>query len=378
MQGERAFIASAFAAIAVSFGIGRYGIGLFLPDMARDFQLSEAQLGYLASAGWAGYVASSIVSMVVTKALGARTLVVSGLVTAAVGMALIAAAQSSHVLVAGAILTGVSPGLVFAPLADAVTALFTAQRRGPAFAKINAGEGAGAIAAGLFFLVVGGRDWRWAWTAFAILAIVAAAAVSMNIPRRSAVADLPQDLKPTWSTLIERRAWPLLSGAFVIGASTTVLWTYASVLVDGKTFAGLELRVVLWIIMGAAGVAAIAVAPILETYGLRRTYAASIVVTSVSAIALALAAEAPLAALVAGAIFGFAYIMITSQIGTWSLVLWPNMPAAGFGFTFLVFSAGAVAGPAAAGAATGTITLAAALAITGLITAGVLALLPGE
>ena len=79
----------------------------------------------------------------------------------------------------------------------------------------------------------------------------------------------------------------------------------------------------------------------------------------------------------AGAIFGFADIMVTGQIGAWALSIWPRMPAVGFGFTFLVFSAGAVVGPTAAGMATLAESFDNSCEICAM-TAGLLALLPGR
>jgi predicted MFS family arabinose efflux permease len=283
-------------------------------------------------------------------------------------------AQSFLMLFAGSILTGISPGFVFAPLADAITASFEPERRGPAFAVINAGEGAGAIAAGLLFYAA--ADWRLAWLAFCGLAVVSTIAVAGTIPSGSVETEEPRASRPSWLSLLERQAWPLLCGALIIGVSTTVLWTYAGVLLDGVRVQGVELRVALWVVMGASGVAAIAVAPILEAFGLRRVYAASVVLTSVSAVALALVANDPAMALIAGAVFGFAYIMVTSQIGAWAIAIWPRMPAAGFGFTFLVFSTGAVIGPALAGMASAFVSMPAILAAMGVLTAFLLPLLP--
>ena len=226
--------------------------------------------------------------MVAISAAGARALVAMGLAIGAAGMGLIAGAQSAVALFAGAILTGISPGLVFAPLADAITAGFEPQRRGPAFAIVNAGEGAGAIAAGLLFFAAA-ADWRAAWLAFCLLALAVLAPTALSIPRGSVGADAAHEERASWQTLIARQSWPLHYGSLVVGAGTTVLWTYAGVLVDGASMAGVELRVALWIAMGAAGVAAVVVAPILEAFGLRWTYAASIVLTASSAIGLALA-----------------------------------------------------------------------------------------
>jgi hypothetical protein len=83
--------------------------------------------------------------------------------------------------------------------------------------------------------------------------------------------------------------------------------------------------------------------------------------------------------LLAGAVLlSFAYNMITSQIGAWALTIWSEKPAAGFGLTFLILSAGAVAGPAPAGAATAVAGLATVLLVTGMLTLALLALLPGR
>src|SRR5258708_29418984 len=73
-----AFIAASVAMASVTYGIGRYAYGLFLPQIRRDFALDTLTLGLIASIGTVVYLLSNIVASAIAIYFKPRTFVVIG------------------------------------------------------------------------------------------------------------------------------------------------------------------------------------------------------------------------------------------------------------------------------------------------------------
>ena len=371
------FVANATLAIAVSFGIARYGFGLFLPDMAADFNLTNAELGLISSGAYLGYFTASIVAMTLTVRTGARLMLLVGLSLATAGMALIATAQSTAFLVIGCALAGASPGLVFSPISEAISVLFRQGDQGPAFSTVNAGEGLGAVLSAVVFLFV--MDWQSAWSVFVGLGVISILGILFSVPSRaSAEVDGVPIAPMVWLPCGEAIA--LLLGSFVLGITTTVFWTFAGGLVGGQSIAlfqaAVEMRAALWITLGLAGMAGVIAAPLLRRFGLRLTYAASIIATAAALCLSGLAINAQAIVLLSGGAFGLTYIMATSQLGAWAMKVYIDRPSSGFGLAFLIFAVGAVIGPAIAGYLAELVGLGPTFLVAGLMTLVNLLFLP--
>ena len=371
------FVLSATLAIAVSFGIARYGFGLFLPDVAASFSLSTFELGLISSGAYLGYFTSSVAAMLWTSRVGARAILAAGMLLATASMALIAVAPSSWVVILGFVLAGASPGFVFSPLSEAIAAAYDTKDHGPVFSTVNAGEGMGAVLSAVTFLFL--TTWQTAWGLFAGLAAIGFVLVLLTTPAKPSGRARPA-VVPRLDWLIRRDARPLLLGSFVLGVTTTVFWTFAGGLVAERSVevnsVEIELRSLLWLTLGVAGMAGVIAAPLLRRYGLAITYAVSVLATA-SALALSGAANTSTGAvLLCGALFGLAYIMATSQVGTWAMSVYIERPSSGFGLTFQVFAMGAVTGPAIAGAASQAVGLGATFIGAGLLTLCLLLFLP--
>lgn len=85
INGTRQLGLAGFFATAVTFGLARNGYGLFLPDIPEEFGLSTVMLGLIASGLYASYLAALFAARV-----GPRLPVMIGLLSAGVGMALVA------------------------------------------------------------------------------------------------------------------------------------------------------------------------------------------------------------------------------------------------------------------------------------------------
>ena len=249
--------------VGVCFGMARYGYGLLLPDVRRDYGLSPATLGAVAMASYLAYLAATALAGAVARAHARRTAIAAGL-TAAAGMAIAGLSHSPPVFVAGVLVAGASAGMAFAPFADAAREM-TAAAPGRVLAAISCGTGYGvALAAPI--AIVAGTSWRSAWLAFACAALGAtwwaARVLPRDEPRR------PRDGRAGgWASVLCRRSLPLLAGAVLIGVGSAAYWTFAvEYLVDAGALSSTASRSFLGIV-GVASVLATLSADLLARLG---------------------------------------------------------------------------------------------------------------
>lgn len=359
-----ALTAAGLAMIAVTFGMARYGYGLFLPAIERDFGLGVEILGFMASGSYAGYLAATVIASVLSGRVGPRIPLVAGGLAATLGTIGVALAPTPWMLACAIVLAGSSPGFVFPPISDAVSLLVAPRLRDRVFTVINAGTGIGVVVAGPLALA-SGTDWRQAWLVFALCGLGATIWNGLLVPPvRQASAGGPGLPGMSLRWLFKPPAHRLFLASALAGLVTAVYWTFTVRLIveAGGTLpfafaAGQEgLRVGFWVVLGLSGSVGALAGDCVGRFGLRCSYVATMIGI---AAALLLAALAPgqWPALVPSAVlFGGMFIMITGILGVWSMRVFHDRPSAGFGMTFFFFTAGAMAGPALVGlgaAATG-------------------------
>ena len=112
--------AAGFAATAISYGPGRMGFGLFVPEFRSEFALSSAVVGFVSGLGFFGFFLGLIIAQVLLIRRGPEAPVLSGLVAATSGMVLVALAPNLLVLAIGVFLAASSAGFAWTPFNDAV------------------------------------------------------------------------------------------------------------------------------------------------------------------------------------------------------------------------------------------------------------------
>jgi len=90
-----AFVAASVTMASVTYGIGRYAYGLFLPQIRRDFALDTFTLGLIASVGTIIYVISNIVASAIAIHFKPRTFTVIGGAVTTLGLALVGIATNA-------------------------------------------------------------------------------------------------------------------------------------------------------------------------------------------------------------------------------------------------------------------------------------------
>lgn len=340
--GTISFIAAGFAVIAASYGLARFAYGLFLPAITADLGLSRTEAGLISAGAFAAYCLAITVAALASNKLGARRIVLIAGLVATTGMAGIAWSDGVGQLAAAVFLAGVSTGLVSPPLALAVSQSISGARQGAANTLINSGTSAGVILSGP--VAIGFAEaWREAYAVFAVMALgvtvwlgyampVVASFAARREERAGPIARVPGALRP------------VLLAAFLMGMTSTAFWTFGGVLLQALAGWGEEAIARVWIVIGIAGIAGAAAGPLIRRFGLNPVHRLSLAVLTLSLLLLIFSATSGAVPLVAAALFGGAYIMLTGVILVWGVEMVPSSPALGLGAGFLAIAAGQVAG----------------------------------
>src|SRR5512142_1429422 len=82
-------VATGTIVIMACLGFGRFALGMLLPSMASSLSLTYAQIGYISTGNFIGYLASVLLCAPVARWIGSRQLIVAALGVIALSMALI-------------------------------------------------------------------------------------------------------------------------------------------------------------------------------------------------------------------------------------------------------------------------------------------------
>ncbi len=343
------------AVVGVSFGMARYGYGLLLPDVRRDYGLGPATLGAIATGSYVAYLAATGLAGAFAARLGPRRTAVTAGLLAAAGMLVAGLSQSAPVFVAGILVAGASAGFAFAPFPDAVRAV-PAASRARVLAAVNCGTGYG-VALSVPIALVAGAAWRGAWLAFAVVAVLAALWAAHVLPPGPGQAGGGRDAGYGWGAVLCRRARPLLAGGVLIGLGSSAYWTFAvDHLTDAGSLSTAASRTFLGVV-GVASVLATLTADLAARLGPRRVFVA---MTGAEAAALALLALVPtsLAAAFGSAIlFGAAYNATLAIEALWSTHVFADRPSLGISAVMAANGAGMLLGPLGAGLLAGAFGL---------------------
>jgi predicted MFS family arabinose efflux permease len=335
--------------VGVSYGFARYGYGLFLPRISAAYDLSTSTVGLIASATYVGYLMSlTLVGLLATR-LGPRPLVVCAGLSAAIGMALVAVAPSTEVLVAGLVLAGTSSGWAWAPYSDAVDRLVTPSRRQPVMALAPTGTAFGVAVAGPLALLTPDSAWRSVWMFFSLAALVTTVVNARTLPpgpNRSATPDACDRVGLAWFARAE--AAPLYVTALSYGLVGAVYWTFA---VDAISRGDPDVSAapLFWTLIGLAGTAGVLTGPVLSRLGLRRTHTLIFLAIGLAVALLGLAPHAPIGIAVSALLYGPTFMAGSGLLAVWSYRLFRDRPATGFSATVFFLGVGTIVGPAAVG-----------------------------
>ncbi len=171
-------VATGTLCIVACLGFGRFALGMLLPSMAATLQLSYAQMGFISTGNFVGYLVSVFFSGMIIARVGQRNFIFLSLLVVALTMALLSRSQAFAALLALYVLTGMGTGGANVSMMSLASAWFARKSRGKAAGFMSSGSGLAIIFAGLFIPYVnrasGAEGWRISWLALAgIVALIA-------------------------------------------------------------------------------------------------------------------------------------------------------------------------------------------------------------
>ena len=165
--------------IMACLGFGRFALGMLLPSMASSLKLSYAEIGYISTGNFIGYLAAVLLCAPIAKKIGSRQLIVIALAIIAVSMALISQARSFITVLLLYLLTGFGSGAANVPMMGLITAWFDRAIRGRAAGFVVIGSGFAIIISGKLIPFVNGQVGEEGWRTNWLILAGAVAAIAM-------------------------------------------------------------------------------------------------------------------------------------------------------------------------------------------------------
>lgn len=330
------------ALVATTFGLARYGYGLLVPGMRRSFGLDATTVGLLASGAYLTNLTATVASISVVPRYGPRRIAIFAGLLAAAGMATAAQARDVWVLALGVVVAGASSGFAFPPLADVAAEHVDPARRGDVLAAISSGTGWGVALAAPAAIALG-RDWRAAWLSFAAAALVVSVTVRVLLPEAKDAVSGSQapHLKMSWFMCARSR--PLLLGAFLVGLSASVYWTFGPDAVQSAQ--GPAMARILFVVVGISSIGGAFASQILRRLGTASAFRlCTALLTCSLALIIAGASRAP-PALLSGLAFGITYNLVVAIQVIWSDEVFGRRPSAVLAATMLMSRSDRYSGP---------------------------------
>lgn len=330
-RSSLALVSAGTLLIACSYGFARFAYGLFTPTFVEEFDLTAAIVGAIGSGSYLAYSVAIVASTVLTGRFGPRATAAAAGCVAVLGIALVAAATSAPVLLAGVVIAGSSTGLASPPLAAAVAHWVEEGTRDRAQTVINAGTGFGVILSVPIALIFA-EHWRLAWGVMGLIAVGATVFVMVAIPStsRSASTPVPHPVRRAGSL-------PLVSASLLVGTSSVAVWNFSR---EVTAPLGENVSVLAWAMLGAAGVAGAFSGDAVRWAGLTWSWRVAVSAMIVATLGYAALGGSATAVMVAAAAFGAAYIALTGLLLVWATRVYPDGTAFGVGLSFLAIAVG--------------------------------------
>ena len=352
--------------IASTYGMARFGVGLFAPRLVAERPALAPVVGWAAAAQFVSYSLAAAVAARVSDRRPRAAVLVAG-TTAALGCIGVATTASAGWFVALVFVGGTGAGLASPALVRLVDAVTPPHAAATAQSLVNTGTAVGVVVAGALALAVPSTAGAW-WTMAALNAL-AAGAVLLLVRGRGRLGEPSASVSGTsydWRPLTTPAA-----AAVVVGAGSALLWSYGPLIATGSGPVDDGRVGFLWIALGMGGFLGPLTGRLVERRGLAGAWAWSVGAVAVASVALAGAVGVDLAwpAYVAMACFGAGYMCLSGVLILWAREVWPEAAGRGTSVLFVALAVGQ-----AVGAVGFDVWLDVAGAVTACLTAALLCL----
>ncbi|MFI7494661.1 MFS transporter [Kocuria sp. M4R2S49] len=332
--------------IAATYGMARFGVGLFAPSLSAQRPDLVDVLGWAGAAQFTSYSLAAVLAARLVDRRPRAGLLLAG-TTATVGCLGVAVASTPAVFVVAVFIGGLGGGFASPALVPVIDTVVDPRATATAQSVVNSGTAVGVIGAGVVASVAASLG--SAWMFMALVCAVSTAAVWCPVRAR---ADLTGADRPAAgpSSGPARGPWRLLvlpgAAAVVAGAGSSLVWTFGPLLVTGSGSVPAERVGWLWIALGLGGVLGILTGALVRRTGTRAGWcwcAGSLSVAS-AGVAVAVAAGSAWAACVSMAVFGAGYMGLSGVLIFWARNVWPGRAGAGTSVLFIALATGQALG----------------------------------
>ncbi|MET0940669.1 MAG: hypothetical protein ABWY13_04825 [Mesorhizobium sp.] len=230
-----------------------------------------------------------------------------------------------------------------------------------------------------------GEKWRLAWASFAVFGLLSTLWCVAILPRLPARDEPLSFAGVSLRTLTEGARARLFLVSFLIGIATSIYWAFSVDLVTagangtyellGFKVAAARFGQLFWTVVGLAGFAGMAAGAVVERVGLMPAMRLFLIGIASSTAMIALSQSAGVV-LTSGLVFGAFFVFMAATLGMWSLELFQDLPAVGFGLAFLLLSAGQFMGPILVGLLIGHLELGELFIASAMFCAALITVLP--
>ena len=173
-----AVVAAGTIAIFACLGLGRFALGMLLPSMGQSLALSRAEMGWISTGNFVGYMLAVSLGGRLVGRLGARSAIVGGLIMVASSMMLVSLAETFWQVTLLYLVTGFGSGTANVPVMGLIAHWFGRRVRGRAAGFVVIGSGFAIMASGALVPAInalrGAEGWRLSWLVIGAMVLVAA------------------------------------------------------------------------------------------------------------------------------------------------------------------------------------------------------------
>lgn len=166
-------------------GLARFALGMLLPSMGVDLNLSYSEMGIISTSNFTGYLVSVFLCGRMIRDFGERKTIVFGLTLITISMLLISQSDEYLLILLLYFLTGIGSGAANITAMTLVAHWFSQKYRGRAAGYMIFGNGLGITASGLLIPWFNENwpelGWRLGWEVFAIISALITLIVALII-----------------------------------------------------------------------------------------------------------------------------------------------------------------------------------------------------
>lgn len=320
-------VLSSMGLIAATYGLARFGYGLFLPQFQEAFDLDGATAGLIQSGSFLSYCVAAVLAA--PGARWPRGLVIAAGASASLGSLAVAAAPSGTVLGIGVVVAGAGAGFATPGTVGLIARLIDERGRERAQTTVNAGTGVGLVIAG-FLLAATAQNWRIAWVVIGVAAVLTMVATLISarhrMPASGVGSTTDSSLRP-FHLFDVPGLGRIMTMAALSGAGSAAVWTFGRTHLDAAgpgVFPGQSFSVIAWILLGAMSVIGALAAQLVQRWSLSRAWSVTNLALLLGTAGVGLAPAHPVIAYSAVSLFGAGYTAMTGVLIVWAMRLAPR------------------------------------------------------